>query len=69
MNWLRVPYNFDIADLSTIFLAVCEGEPTEEDWEPAYRDMVNGQRYVQIRADRKPNQNVWLRDRSGVRQI
>ena len=67
--WLRVAYQHDPADLSTVELAVSRREPAEGDWRPAFRDTVDGQRVVCIRAEVGRSDRVWLRDSAGARRV
>ncbi|GIH69431.1 hypothetical protein [Sphaerimonospora thailandensis] len=63
-----VQYEHDPADLATIYLAVAPrgARPADGDWQPAYRDTVNGRRVIWIRAD--TDGVVWVRDAAGERQ-
>jgi hypothetical protein len=59
-GWLVVDY--DGADSATIHIAAAASSPGDDDWRPAFRDYVDGQRVVQVRP---PNLTgrvlVWLR--------
>jgi hypothetical protein len=68
---LQVPYDWDpeLTDLIELAITPPTREPVETDWQPAYRDTVNGTRVVWIRPEPQGAKVlVWLRDRNGVRQ-
>lgn len=69
MSKVVVAYEHDSADLQTICLAVVPrgARPGPDSWRPAYRDTIDGQRVVWVRADL--DGVVWLRDRAGERQV
>ena len=69
--WVRALYHHDPADLSPVYLAVSrrEPEPDADVWQPAFRDTVDGQRVVCVRATVGRSERVWLLDGSGVRRV
>ena len=69
MSYLRVRYDHDPANLSTIWLSVgSRGQPPSQ-WHAATRDTHNGRRVVLIKGDAPRGASVWLRDSSGVRDV
>lgn len=71
MTKVTVAYEHDPADLSAIYLAVCKTkQPAEDDWRPALRDTVDGQRVVWARFPGATGVvDVWIADRDGTRQV
>lgn len=76
MKKIIIPYNHESADLGFIYLAVTSGRtpPAENDWIPAYRDIVDGERVVWVKIpdeviQQSGFQSVWLSDRNGPRRI
>jgi hypothetical protein len=57
-----VQYDHDSADFRTIELAVGEKDTQEplEGWRAAFRDTVDGVKYVWVRLDESPRY-IWLR--------
>lgn len=62
-------YDHDQLGLSTIHLAVVTpgASPTEDQWIPAYRDMIDGQSVVWIRS-RIEVGDLWIKDQTGTRR-
>jgi hypothetical protein len=68
MTRVVVLYDHQERDTQIIFLAVTSrNRPTENEWRPAFRDVINGQRVVWARFPTTSGA-VWLRDRQGIRQ-
>jgi hypothetical protein len=68
---VKVPYEHDPADLSTIYLGVTAGDKPAV-WIPAFRDIDRtGKRPLRVVVAHFPPQNrtvkVWVRDRDGAR--
>lgn len=69
MTKVVVPYNHQERDTQIIHLAVTmRDRPAENEWRPAFRDVIDNQRVVWARFS-EPSGAVWLRDREGVRRI
>lgn len=68
---VSVPYEHEVRNLSTIYLAITTGSrPSKDGWRPAYRDTVDGVRVVWARFPTQGRRvTVWLRDRNGERAI
>lgn len=67
---LTVQYNHDSADLTSIYIAVTDQPtPSENEWQPALRGVVDGRRVVWIRESPTGTGNIWLRDRNGERMV
>jgi hypothetical protein len=68
---VSVPYDHDPADHQTIFMAVLpvRQEPSAKDWKPVFRDMAQGRKVVWIKANVDSGWVVWLRDKTGVREV
>jgi hypothetical protein len=65
-----VRYDHDPADFDVIELAQSNRDTQEplEGWVAAYRDTVDGVKYVWVRFP-EPSAYVWLRDKEGVRRV
>ena len=72
MAKLIVPFDHDPADHSAIYLAAQDiAAPATQhlDWQPAYRDTIDGQKVVWIRLERSGFINAWLRTRNGITSL
>jgi hypothetical protein len=58
-----VPYDFDDDSIAQVELSV----GSDDDFQPALRDTVNGRKVVWVRSDKTGE--VWLRDASGARKV
>lgn len=65
-----VKYDHDPADFDIIELAPGTKDTQEplEGWKAAFRDTVNGVKYVWVRLEQAPAY-MWLRDRDGARRV
>jgi hypothetical protein len=66
---IMVKYDHDPANFDIIELAASQGivEPLEG-WKAAFRDTIDGTKYVWVRFEQTP-QTLWLRDRDGSRRV
>lgn len=62
------PYEHDSNNLSQIWMAVSVGLPTDEQWLPAYRDVIDGRRVIWVKYATVPAGHLWVRDGSGARR-
>lgn len=66
-----VQYAHNPADLAGIFLAIVPGRtnraPNEDEWKPAYRDVVHKKPVVWARFDNTQG-SVWIRDKYGMKR-
>lgn len=63
-----IAYEHQPENLSFIYLAGTSGaNPTDDDWVPALRDTIDGQRVVTAQLPER--RRVWLRDSDGVRSV
>lgn len=62
-------YDHDKLGLGTVHLAVVEQgkRPVEDQWIPAYRDLINNVSVVWIRSS-KTDGELWIRDEQGTRR-
>lgn len=69
MAQVILPYEHDDSDLAQIWLAVViDGEPEDEDYYPAYRDTIDGQRVVWVKFPEQPQGYLWIKDSKGARR-
>lgn len=67
MKKVSAPYPHDSRNMNAIYLAVTRGQPVENDWKAAYRDIVGRQRIVFAHFPDNAKGRVWIRDESGAR--
>ncbi len=64
-GWLVVPYD---GNELTVYIAVSDNQPTDDDWRPAYRDWLDGQRVAKVRPAGARG-HVWLRAVGQVERV